>query len=94
MSGSIHFPWGIITPDPKSCYGNLASYGNHGAVKGIVAPRPTTSVPTILNTLGSNHVQMRNIDAYISAVPTCSPYASAGANSKCPKEEFSSMYRY
>jgi hypothetical protein len=93
MSGSVHFPWGVIEPSPQSCYSSLAGYGTHGAVDGIVAPRPTSLIPAILRKLGPNHVQMRKL-TNIPSVSSCPPYATLGEHTTCPKEEFRHMYRY
>ena len=89
------YPNGVIDTPTSECYSSLAAYGVQGAVSGIVAPRPVTGVPPMINKLGptlANPVPWPKVhyNQSIHKSVDCSPYAKFSQS--CQKTAFQQMF--
>lgn len=89
LKNHARYPNGVIIPPDSSCYSNLAAYGVHGAVSGIVAPTPVSLVPIIFNKLGNGHAMPKQ-PKHQPREWNSSTYHTL--NQTCPKSEFNQMF--
>jgi hypothetical protein len=88
-SSGYRYPNGLIGVPESECYSSLAVYGNNGAVSGIKAPTPVTSVPMIFNKLGQGHKIPKN-PGRAPLPKKWTPYITI--NQTCQKPQYNQMY--